>query len=233
MIIIHDARLPGAALRNLRKYGDCISFITSGITSEAISGHPDIFFFPCEKKLIVAPNVPAHYLEKLHNHHIHFQIGQSPVGADSENAASYNVVMTPRFLIHHQNRTDKIILQQAENRQRIHVNQSFTRCSLIPLPDESFITSDGGIAKVLQSYSLPFLRVNPTDIFLSPYKNGFIGGCMGVYEETVFVIGSLNHYSDGKKLRCYLEDKEYQIVELYDGPLWDGGSLFFFNSSSL
>ena len=127
MIIIHDARLPGAALRNLRKYGDCISFITSGITSEAISGHPDIFFFPCEKKLIVAPNVPAHYLEKLHNHHIHFQIGQSPVGADSENAASYNVVMTPRFLIHHQNRTDKIILQQAENRQRIHVNQSFTK----------------------------------------------------------------------------------------------------------
>ena len=227
MVIIHDARLPEAALRNLQKYGDCISFITSGITSEAIAGHPDIFFFPCENKLIVAPNVPAHYLEKLDKLHIHFQIGESPVGSDSENAASYNAVMTSRFLIHHQNRTDKIILQQAENRQFIHVNQAFTRCSLLSLPDESFITSDGGIAKVLQSYSLPILQVNPTDILLPPYKNGFIGGCMGVYEDTVFVIGDLNHYSGGKNLRCYFEEKKYKIVELYDGPLWDGGSLFF------
>ncbi len=227
MVIIHDARLPEAALRNLRKYGDCISFITSGITSEAISGHPDIFFFPCENKLIVAPNVPAHYLEKLLNHHIHFQIGQSPVAADTENAASYNAVITPRFLIHHQNRTDTIILQQIENRQLIHVNQAFTRCSLLPLPDESFITSDGGIAKVLASFAISFLQVTPTDILLPPYRNGFIGGCMGVHENMVFVIGSLNHYTDGQIVRAYLEDKGYQIIELYDGPLWDGGSLFF------
>ena len=71
------------------------------------------------------------------------------------------------------------------------------------------------------------LFVNSHKINLEGFPHGFFGGCCGVLENTVFINGSLSHHPDGSIVRDYLESINYEIVELYDGPLTDTGSIIF------
>jgi len=109
----------------------------------------------------------------------------------------------------------------------IHVNQAYTRCNLLPLKNNNFITSDKGIYSALTAYNLNVLYVNPKSILLPGFKNGFFGGACGTYKDQFFVIGSLASFMESEKVRILLHDLGYQIVELYDGQLYDGGSLVF------
>ncbi|MFU8843081.1 MAG: DUF6873 family GME fold protein, partial [Bacteroidales bacterium] len=59
------------------------------------------------------------------------------------------------------------------------------------------------------------------------FKNGFFGGTCGVVDDIVFFMGSLKKFGDGGAVRNFLEVLNYRVVELYDGQLFDGGSLQF------
>jgi hypothetical protein len=74
---------------------------------------------------------------------------------------------------------------------------------------------------------LNILYVAPAGIKLEGFPHGFFGGCCGVWEDKVFLNGSLLHYPEGEKVRQYLKDLGYGIVELSDGPLLDVGSILF------
>ena len=50
---------------------------------------------------------------------------------------------------------------------------------------------------------------------------------LGVHGNMVFIIGSLDHHHEGNSIRSFLENLKYEIIELYDGPLYDGGSILF------
>jgi len=227
MIIIHDSRLPSKAMTNLKKYGDCLSFYTENITQNAIAGHPDIFFCPVDEKMIVAPNIPAVYIDYLLKNNVTFITGKTIVGNLKQNTTPYNAVVTDKYVIHNSRFTDLSILEATKNRIYIDVKQGFTRCSLMPLKDNNFISSDKGIVKKLQEYGLNCHYFSPEEIILPVFPYGFIGGCMGAYQDKIFIIGSLKYHSDGERMESLLKCLNYEIVELYDGKLFDGGSLFF------
>ncbi len=109
----------------------------------------------------------------------------------------------------------------------IHLNQGYSRCNLLPLKNNHFITSDEGIKRVLQNYNLNVLQVSPEDIQLPGFKHGFFGGTCGVLGNSIFILGSLKNYKDGGKVETYLHSLNYEIIELFDGPLYDGGSILF------
>lgn len=225
MLIIHDVRLPESLIQTLNHLGSCIAFNSKGITYEAIAGHPDIFFCWIKDTLVVAPNTLEEYMQGLKEYKITYKIGFTPVGEQKYNSTAYNAVVTDNYIIHNRNYTDKSILEQQGNRKYIHVNQAYTRCSLLPLGKDSFLTSDQGIAKTLSKYGLNSCCVSPKGILLQGYKNGFIGGCMGVYGNKVLVCGHLDYHLEGEKIRAFLHGLGYEIIELYKGPLIDGGSL--------
>jgi hypothetical protein len=225
MLIIHDARLPENLIQTLQLLGDCIAFTGTGITYDAIAGHPDIFFCQINNKLVIAPNTPKEYVQVLQAYKIDFQFGLTPVGELKHNSTAYNAVVTDTYMIHNRNFTDKTILNRQGDRKYIHVKQGYTRCSLLPLADDSFLTSDEGIAAVLSKNKLNYCYVKPEGILLKGFKNGFIGGCMGVYGKQLFVYGSLDYFPEGEKVTAFLHKLGYEIIELYKGPLIDGGSL--------
>ncbi len=130
-------------------------------------------------------------------------------------------------LIHNFRYTDSVFSNHAEELDLIHSGQGYTRCNLLALKDDHFITSDAGISRVLQGYGHNNLFVDPSDILLPDMNHGFFGGACGVHENKVFIIGNLDKFSDGKKVRDFLLILDYEIIELYDGPLFDGGSLLF------
>ncbi|MDL2228504.1 hypothetical protein LJC25_05255 [Bacteroidales bacterium OttesenSCG-928-K03] len=230
MIIIHDKRLPEEAIQNLQKYGDCLPFYSENITYKEIAGHPDIFFLPTEKFVIVAPNTPQHYIDYLKKQNVTLIIGQNSVGNKKEDSTCYNAVVSDNYIIHNKNFTDQSIFQNIKEKEFIQVNQAYTRCSLLPLKNDCFITSDRGIEKELLNNKLTCLYVSPKEIELPGFPYGFIGGCMGIFEDKVFIIGNLDFHPEGKKIEAFLHENDYQIISLYDGKLFDGGSIFFINN---
>jgi len=227
MLIIADKKIPDDAKINLRKYGEVVLLETTGVTEESISGHPDIFFFSVQNKLIVAPNLPESYKKLLHKKNISFIEGIENVEENYPMAARYNAVATNKYFIHRTDISDPEIIESANHLTKIQVRQGFTRCSLLPLRENNFITSDDGIYKTLVNRGMQVLFVNPEQILLPGHPYGFFGGTCGICDNTVFFLGSLTHYNDGENVKIFLKNLGYKIIELYDGPLFDGGSIIF------
>ncbi len=228
MISIVDKRIPDTAKEKLSQLGNVIPICTEGIVYDAIKGHPDLFFCKTDDKLIVAPNLPAKYFNILKKENIPFIKGGKPVGDMYPYTAHYNAVISKSYFIHNKKVTDPVLLNTTKDKQYIHVNQAYTRCSLLPLHDDKFITSDMGIYNVLQKNGTDVHWFSPEGISLPGFIHGFLGGALGIMENNIFILGSLSKYKSGNQLRELLEKYGYQITELYDGPLLDGGSIIFF-----
>lgn len=225
MLIIADFRIPPEAKEQLLSFGNVLWLKQQPTAYEAISAHPDIFFCPVGDQLIAAPHLSLAMQNKLKEKNISYVQGNDSVGKKYPETARYNAVVTDDLLIGNTHYTDRIILETAGHRKIIHVNQGYTRCNLIPLKNNRFITSDKGIEKTLQQQGLETLYVNPAGIVLPGFKNGFIGGTCGVWQNQLFFTGSLNHFPEGFTIKDFVQDME--IAELYDGPLFDGGGILF------
>ncbi len=227
MLIIVDKKIPVEAKANLQQLGELLEIETTGIVYPAISGHPDIFFTQIDDQLVVAPNLPSKYFDVLESAKINFLTDENPVGSAYPETAKYNAVITSKYLVHNTKITDPKVLQLCENKLKIHVNQGYSRCNLIFLGENHAITSDPGIAKCLNKNSVETLFVSPQGIDLPGFKNGFFGGCCGVFQDKFFVLGNLDKYPDGEKVRDFMRRIGFEIVELCDTELFDGGGVLF------
>ncbi len=227
MLIIADKRIPIEASQKLSEYGDLVEFETRNITYEPVSCHPDIFICQKGKELIVAPNIPALYISIFEDHNINYCLGKNEVGEFHPFSAFYNAVITDSLLIHKTSLTDSVILQKCTNHTYIDVKQAYTRCSLLALKKNTYITSDNCISRKLKQDNNDVLLISSDSIILPGLPYGLFGGTAGIHESTIFFIGSLKYHPEGKKIKEKLNNLEYQIVELYDGPLFDGGGILF------
>jgi hypothetical protein len=231
MLIIVDNKIPEQAKNTLKEYGNLMELQSSGITYEAISGHPDIFFHSIGNTLVVAPNTPNQYVNILKRKSVNITMGEQGTGQKYPASSAYNAVSTDSLLIHNFRYTDAVITRLGEDHDLIHVDQGYTRCNLLPLGEDHFITSDEKIKRVLDRFEKDCLYVSADGIQLEGFKHGFFGGCCGIYDKKVFVLGSLDRYIGGKEVRDYTEKLNFEIIELYDGQLFDGGSILFVETS--
>lgn len=231
VLIIVDNKTPAEAKKRLAFYGELLALETNAITYPAISGHPDIFFCPTPQGIVVAPNLPFHYLRELEKHQIIYLAGTKAVGSTYPNSATYNAATTSGYFIHNIRHSDPALLAACASLTHIHVNQAYTRCNLFALDNDLFITSDSGIEKTLCRRQLQCFYLSPTGIYLQGHRHGFIGGACGCWQKKVFLCGSLRHYVWGKKFRELVEEKGYEVVELFDGPLYDIGTILFADSA--
>ena len=227
MLIIIDKKIPGEAKEKLSAYGTLLELETEGIVYPAISGHPDIFFCKIPQALIVSPSLPEIFLHKLQEQQLQFIPGNQASSIKHPASVYYNAAVNNQYLVHRLEFTDPVILQNCHTLKKIPVKQAYTRCNLLLLKDDHYLTSDRGIHKNLQRSGLKGIFVSPTGIILPGFPNGFLGGAMGLLNDTIFITGSLSHYPDGAAVRKFLEDLKYRIVELYNGPLIDGGGILF------
>lgn len=226
-IVLIDGRLPRPLIRELEKLAEPLLLPAQPGVYEAIAAHPDIFFCPIGPVLVHAPLIDAALLEPLKKRRIHLVAGSKTPGNTYPDSVPFNAVVTPDFLIHYLPATDPTIIQQSGQRRAISVKQGYTRCSLLPLPGNRFITSDKGIDKKLQAERLEVFYYPPDDILLPGLRHGFIGGCAGVLSNQVFFTG---RPADEKLRRCmeaFIEKGGLQVVYLSEGPLLDAGSLLF------
>lgn len=227
MLIIIDERLPKEVSQTLREIGEVFCIPKNNIVYDSIQGHPDIFILQMGPLAILAPNAPIELKEIFKKHRIPFLRGKEKLGNKYPETALYNALFTTRYLIHNKNITDSCITNQAHKTPFLHVKQGYTRCNLIELPDGSFITSDKGIENTLLQAKLQVHYFSSADVALDNQSNGFLPGAMGIYNNTLYIIGSLKYYSQEEKLKELLKAKNIKLVELYNGPLIDGGGILF------
>ncbi len=229
MLIVADARLPQTALETLSQHGTLALVKSQGIVYDSISGHPDIFICQtAHNSCVIAPNTPPYLIKTLEKHHIQYTKGDVPLSDKFPYSAAYNAVVTPQYFIHHLQHTSPLLQTHQKGKTQVHIPQAYTRCNLLALPNNSFICSDKGIEKALQKAGLETAYFSPESIVLKGHTYGFLGGCMGIHNNTVFISGALDYYKEGEALRSYLQAQNLKITELYQSPLIDGGGLLFF-----
>ncbi len=228
MFAIIDSRSSKKAISKLKEYvTDVCTFQTNGITGNSISGHPDIFLYQDKDQLVVAPNAPAEILEFLDSHNISYAKGRSEVGGEFYNSVQYNCLSTSDFFFHKSGYTDTVILEINKDKEFIHLPQAYTRCSLVHLCENNYVTSDRGIEKVLLQKGLSCFYFNPEEITIRDHNNGFIGGTIGIWGKKIFFNGNLELHADGHRLKDRLFNLNFDIVNLSNEFLYDGGCIFF------
>jgi len=227
MWIIIDKRLPAEAKKKLGAYGNLLEFESSGIVYDAISGHPDIFLCDTGSCLIAAPNIPKVYLDFFSKNNILFKAGYEKTGSTYPATSHYNAVVTEQYLIHNLKYTDKAILEACAHKIHLHTSQSYTRCNLISLDEKNFITSDKNIEKILIKQALNVLYVSPDEIILNGFPHGFFGGCCGVLQNKLMISGNMKYYKSKDSVPDFIKNSKMELIELYDGKLFDAGGLFF------
>ena len=242
-IIIADSRMPEEAKKNLKRLGNVLFINPTSVTYNSISSHPDIFFFQKDDALIYAPNAPKRIIKELKKRKIKLIEGKKEVGKKYPETVPYNAVGIGNLLIHNLKHTDETILSSYEN--HINVNQGYTRCNLLALNENAFITSDVGIFNAVNSQQTTdnslypheslvetygrtsVLYIDPKQIKLEGQKNGFFPGCCGVWRNNLIVCGSTKNLKEKAELDKFLKDNNFNLIELYDGDLIDVGSVFF------
>ncbi len=224
MTFIIDKKLPLQAKDKLAAYGDILELETSGITYDAISGHPDIFSCPTPEGLVAAPKLPANVIRKLQSSGVKTIPGTAIPGKKYPQSAIYNALATEKYLIHNIKNTDDSITKACNSLEVIHVNQAYTRCNLVAMGNV-FITSDAGIYKTLLQRGLDVHLFSSEDVLLQGFPHGFLGGACGVWGDKLFLCGSLKYFSEGERLGHLIKKSAYQLIELYEGPPVDGGGI--------
>jgi hypothetical protein len=227
MLILLDRKIPEAAKEKLAAIGEIVEFATKGITYNAISGHPDIFFCPTPAGLIVAPNLPEEYFGILDQNHINYLKGSVPVGNEYPETACYNSLVTEKFIIQNPAISEPFIQDLNPNLEIIPVKQGYVRCNLIALPNETFITSDRGIEKAIKRQNMDVLYLHPSCVKLDGFEHGFFGGACGLLENTLFICGSLKYFKEQAIFESFAERAGVSIFELYDGQPVDVGTILF------
>lgn len=226
-----DARAPLFCRETLSSYIKTVPFMTVNMAYPTLCGHPDIFFTFVGPEWIVAPGLPEEYFHLLEMNGIRYLRGERNPGGVYPQSCAYNAVLTANELFHHPGYTETAILKMACGRKIYPVRQGYTRCNLLLLGNGFALTSDRGIEKVLlKETGMETLFVEPEGILLSGQKHGFIGGTGGVWQGKLFLLGSLRHLAQGERIRLFVERAGLEVVELYPGPLFDGGGLFFFSA---
>ncbi len=228
MIAIIDSRSSSLSINNLKKYvTDIFTFETDGITGNSISGHPDIFIYQHRDRLVVAPNAPFELFAFFDRHNIAYLKGERDVGCEHENSVQYNCLSTSQYLFHKPGFTDPAILEINKDKEFISLPQAYTRCSLVQLSENNYLTSDRGIENVFLQKGLSCFYFDPEEIIIKDHKNGFIGGAVGLCGKKIFFNGNVELHADGQRLTEYLLNLDLDIVNLSDGFLYDGGCIIF------
>ena len=112
----------------------------------------------------------------------------------------------------------------------LHVNQGYTKCSVLPIGNRALITADASIAACAKKNGIACLQIQPGDIFLPGYHYGFVGGCASLAPrgdaDTIFFCGDFSQHPDAKSIEDFCHSFGYQVCSCGNIPLTDVGTIF-------
>lgn len=156
----------------------------------------------------------------------------------------YNIFTIGKKAFHNFKNTDKKVKEILERcgYECIEVNQGYTKCSVAMIDEGSCITSDINIAKALIDADIEVLFVVEQDIKLLKRTNskvekqnsmffehsdmqGFIGGAMATFGDTVVIFGDIENLFNKEKIIKFIEDRGKKIKYFEKQEIIDYGGV--------
>ena len=163
----------------------------------------------------------------------------------------YNAVCTRDYFVHMITESDRDMMEammiwrksiaysddSQEQVKIIGVSQGYTRCTCLPVYNDSFITSDMGLANALESQGANILAIKPGSILLPGFDYGFIGACAGnIYidnledpegppQRAIVFNGDLSRHPDFERITDFIRSRNIYPVYFEGYTLEDIGSI--------
>ena len=200
---------------------------------EAVKSHPDMLMFKHKKRIITS----AEYCEKFpyvftdireFSSDTEFTFSDESFERDYPRDAIFNALTVGDAIFLKRDTVSRALLSYAEREGlKIYgVRQGYPACTVLAFGG-SAVTSDRGMARALADAGISVTVISEGDISLPPHEYGFIGGCAGVYGETVYFLGDIKGHRDSDKIIHAIEREGYSCVCLSDEPLTDLGRIIF------
>ncbi|MBC7087676.1 MAG: hypothetical protein H5T96_04190 [Tissierellales bacterium] len=217
---------------NLKKYFKYIIYTHSNDKIlDSLADHVDMSMHPIEKNvLVVSPNLYSNY-KHLEKFGLKIIKGNTELSNKYPNDICYNCLNLGDYFIHNIKYTDNNILDYYSYKgiKGINVKQGYTKCSVLIVDDNHFVTSDKFISKQLKNIGKEVLLINQGFIELKGMNYGMIGGCGGNYSpKDIILTGRLFNHPDCQRIITFIENAGVNIHYLSDDPIEDVGSIFCF-----
>jgi hypothetical protein len=215
----------------LRQIDDLIEIKPLDIVYKSINHHPDIFLFCGDQKIYIAKEQYQCIKEQLNHYSLPIEVLEKQLGYHYPHSISFNGLMLGMNFIHNLNYTSSFILEDMKKMKKnlIHVKQGYTRCSALPIDDNSIITSDIGIAKGVAPHGIDVCLIKPGFILLPGQLYGFIGGTGGRVKDKIYFAGDVTKHPDYDKIRRFIYGKGLEMVYNSKESLIDVGSILNFS----
>ena len=180
------------------------------------------------KKAVCPPESSAYYGEKLMPYGIEIITGQTHLCSNYPKDSAYNVGIVGKKCFLNKDVCDSLLYEIliSEGYEVIHIRQGYTKCSICPIDENSFITADKGIYNAGIKSGMDALLISNENISLPPYPNGFFGGCCGLGSEKELLInGNIDTLPDAERLKNFLEKRSINIKSIKEGEVTDIGSI--------
>ena len=192
-----------------------------------IADHPDVsYFFDGDNTLFLA-NEYAHKAEMFSGSGINPVIIDDKLGDKYPFDVSLNCVTVGNNFICNKNTVSELILDHMMKKGHniIHVNQGYTKCSVIPVSDNAIITDDISIAEKCSQNGFDVLLVSKGDVILQGFEYGFIGGAAGRVGERLLVFnGDITAHPDFASVSEFMEKHNVKYI-FTEEKLTDIGSI--------
>ena len=195
-----------------------------------VASHPDMILSVVGKSLIL----PRSYFDANREliNQISAESGYSVILSDAPRSKRYpadvgmNVAVGKDYIICRADSTATEVFEVAKAacKDIISVKQGYAGCSCI-VTDAAVLTSDAGIHKTLIERGIESFYVDKSGISLPGYDVGFIGGCGGYYDGTLYFFGRLDSVECGRDVRRFAKIHGYEVRELSGDRLTDYGGI--------
>lgn len=219
-LFIADCKIDGATVITPPK----VDFLP-----ESMQRHADLgIVIISEKKVVCPPETYTYYKNELSAYGFNIIEGKTHLGSHYPKDCAYNVGIVGKKCFLNKNVCDELLYEIliSEGYEVIHVNQGYTKCSLCPIDENSFITGDISIARAGEDAGCSVLLISNDNILLRGFSNGFWGGCCGMESsDTLLVNGDVGLLPSGEKIKEFLKEKNIKIKNLKKGDVIDIGSV--------
>ena len=225
-IAVVDPRMPAAAKKKLKKLNYYVAEVNlNRKLQRPVAGHVDMMLFRCGDKIIYEPGL-ENIADLLRSNGHNCVKGERILSTVYPKNIIYNACCINGTVIRYKGRVEKNI--KVLGVKHILVNQGYAKCLIVPVDKRRIITSDRGIKEAWEKNGGKALLIRPGNIKLPGYKTGFIGGASGINDKSVLFAGRLNTHPDGQVIRDFIKRSGKGVIELYDGPLYDVGTIYIF-----